>query len=118
MEIIIILRASLKGGKTVQTARGLTAEATRSSSMYDEASVSGTEPTTAGLICTQEDQWEGDALGETIPVIVYASLSLLKARLCSHLLAVRSNKVMGVETLWRDILGISILLPARWKLDM
>lgn len=45
----------------VQMARGLTAEATRSSCMYDEVSVSETEPTTVSVICTQEDPYDGDA---------------------------------------------------------
>lgn len=41
--------------------QGLTAEATVSSLVCDEASVSGTEPTTATVICSQEDQQHDDA---------------------------------------------------------
>lgn len=64
-------------------ARGLTAEATRSSCLCDEASVSGTEPTTASVICTQEDPYDGDAsvvaLGEIFKAdeMIYASSNLL-----------------------------------------
>lgn len=59
--IIIILKVSLEGGKMVQMAGGLNAEATRSSCMCDDASVSDTEPTTAGVICTEKDPYDGDA---------------------------------------------------------
>ncbi|KAG8000649.1 Cytochrome c [Nibea albiflora] len=86
-----------KGGQTVQMARGLTAEATRSSCLCDEASVSGTEPTTASVICTQEDPHDGDA-----------SVVAL---------------VNGVEMPWRNMLvrkGSLHPSPhrAEWKLDM
>lgn len=46
----------------VRTAGGSIVEANRSSWIYDEANVSDTEPTTVGVIRTQEeDQSNGDA---------------------------------------------------------
>lgn len=57
-----IARLYKGGGQLVRTAAGSIDEANRSSWMYDVANVSDTEPTTVGVIRTQEkDHFNGDA---------------------------------------------------------